>query len=167
MLQTKLDRFIEKSITRVGTITKWVGGVVLVGMTMLIVLDVFLRFVFNRPIGYVLELVEFGLMILVFFGIIYCTASSAHIKMEAFVSRLRPQVQSTINLIVTFLGLALFVIIGFQCIAHAMELRKIGQVSMMLGLPHHPFALMAGLCSLCVSLILLTQIVRSLLKRSI
>ena len=164
MVSIKLDTFIETCISRVGTITKWVAGVILVSMTLLIVLDVLLRYAFNRPIGFVLELVEFGLMILVFFGIIYCTASLEHIRMVALVSRLRPRVQFVIDLIVTLFGIVLFAIIGFQCISHALELQRIGQISMMLGLPHHPFALMAGFCSLCVGLILLAQIFRSVVK---
>lgn len=133
---------------------------VLAGIVLLIVTDVTLRYVFNRPIRAGLEVVELGLVLIVFCSIAFCTAQRSHLAIDTLVIRLPQRVQVVIGSIVHFIGAGIFAVIAWQSIVHAVRLEDYGNVTVLLNLPYYPFLSVVALCSLLVSLLLLGQLVR-------
>ncbi len=153
-------REIERVLYRAGTIGGWAGRGVLAGMVLLIVADVTLRYVFSRPIHASMEIVEFGLVLVVFCSIAFCTAQRSHLAIDTLVTRLPQRVQVVIGGIVHFIGAGIFGVIAWQSIVHAVRLEDYGNVTVLLNLPYYPFLSVVALCSLLVSLLLLGQLVR-------
>ena len=133
-------------------------------MTLFIVADVFLRYVFNRPLAYTLELVEIALSLVVFFGVVVCTARQGHIEMNILVVRLPKRAQLAIDCFVYFLCTGLFVVIAWRVFAYAMHTQQIGTVTTILKVPLYPSLLVIALCSVLVTLLLLSQFVHYIRK---
>ena len=60
------------------------GGWVLVALMGYTVLDVVLRYVFNRPFSGSLEVTEFAMALIVFLGIAYCGWIGGHVAVDIF-----------------------------------------------------------------------------------
>ena len=65
---------IDRALYQTSEIARIVSGVVLGGIVIVIVVDIILRYIFNVPLAFSVELVELALALVVFFGIIVCTA---------------------------------------------------------------------------------------------
>ena len=59
-----------------------VGGWVLMALMVYTVVDVVLRYVFNRPFSGSLEVTEFAMSVIVFLGIAYCGWIGGHVAVD-------------------------------------------------------------------------------------
>ena len=153
----KLLKRVEQALYQTSGIGSLVGKCLLGGIVLIIVVDIALRYVFNRPLAYSVELVELALALIVFFGIVACTAQRGHININILLARFPKRGQAGINGFFYFLSAGLFGLIAWRCVIYAMQLRDMGQVSMMLKLPYFPFVLVVALCSLLTGLVFLAQ----------
>jgi len=71
---------IYAKITKLNTICATLSGLILLFMTFSIFVDVFLRYVFNRPSIWVTEVSSYLMVYIVFFGTAYALQLGAHIK---------------------------------------------------------------------------------------
>ena len=151
---------VERGLYKTSDTGKLVGEVILGGIVLLIVADIILRYVFNRPIAYTVEVVEVALSIIVFFGIIICTAQRGHVNMDILLTRFPRRVQGAVNSFLYLLSAGLFGLIAWRCVIYAMQLQDMGRVSIMLRLPSYPFVLVIAFCSFLTSLLFLSQFIR-------
>jgi len=128
-------------------------------MILLIVADVMLRRIFNQPLAYSLELVEATLPMVVFFGIVVCTARQGHIDIGVLVMRFPQRVQAAISSSVYFLTAGLFSLIAWRCFVHAMHHQQLGTVTIILRIPIFPFFFVVALCSVVATLLFLSQFI--------
>lgn len=156
----KITNLIGQGLHRASDIGRLVGEVALGGIVLMIVVDVILRYGFDRPLSFSIELVEVALSLVVFFGITVCTARRGHILIDILVTRFPERVQATVESFVHFLGAGLFGIIAWQIFTHAVHIKEIGNVTLMLKLPYYPFILIAGICSMLASLLLCLQLMQ-------
>ncbi len=148
---------VERTLYQTSGIGSLVGKCLLGGIVLITVVDIALRYVFNRPLAYTVELVELALALIVFFGIVGCTAQRSHININILLTRFPKRGQAGINGFFYFLSAGLFGLMAWRCVIYAIQLWDIGQVSMMLKLPYFPFVLVVALCSLLTGLVFLSQ----------
>lgn len=129
-------------------------------MTLLIVADVVLRYVFNRPLAYSLEVVELALSLVVFFGIIICTARRGHVAIDIIVARLSPRSAAVINSFVYFLSTGIFGVLAWRLFIYEMDIQQAGNMTAILRIPQYPFILVFALCSVLITLLFLSQLVQ-------
>ncbi|MBI2832028.1 MAG: TRAP transporter small permease [Chloroflexi bacterium] len=139
-----------------------VGVSFLVAMMVLVTVDVASRYLFNAPILGAMELSQFMMVILVFFGLAYTAAEKGHIMTEMVVSRLSPRMKAIVNSFVALLGAALFGIMTWQGTLDSMEWFKMRGISDILRIPIFPFRLLVPLGALFLSIELLIQLVDSI-----
>ena len=150
----KITSHVEHGLNRASEIGRLVGEVALGGIVLMIVIDVILRYGFDRPLAFSIELVEVALLLVVFFGIAVCTAQRSHVLIEILVMRFPRRLQAITESLVHFLGATLFGIAAWRIFTYAILVKEMGNVTMMLRLPYYPFILIAGICSTLVSLLL-------------
>ncbi len=75
-------------------------------------IEVFLRYFFNRPQAWTLELVEYSLLYITFLGSAWVLKQEQHVIMDLVISRFNPKTQNIINAITSVLA-ALICIIMF------------------------------------------------------
>ena len=155
---------LDRSLYRVSQRSRLVGAVFLGGLILFIVADVIARYIFNQPFAFGLEVVENFLSIVVFFGLILCTAHKGHVELSVLVEKLPHRVQATISSLVFFLSTAICGAITWRLVIHAVQIKEIGTVSSILKIPQYPFIWVVALCSILITLLFLSQTVHFIKK---
>jgi TRAP-type C4-dicarboxylate transport system permease small subunit len=157
-----LRRIIHRC-SRVVYIIGGAGG--MVALIFLIVADVCLRYLFNRPIASSNELVMFLMAVVVFSALSYTETADGHVIIDLVVSRLSSGVKTVLRCVMSILSLALFALIAQQNIVRAKALQIEGLRSPILHVPVYPFYLFVafGCALLCV--VLLIHILVSLIPK--
>ena len=98
---------------------KWmsyVAGIILAGMMGLIISDVFMRYVWAKPIHGVLEITEEILMI----GVVFLTLAAApHIRVTFITERFRPEIRAKIRIISLIPVILFFIILDWKSFLQA------------------------------------------------
>ena len=130
---------------------------ILVAMMILTVLDVFLRRVFNSPIPFSLELVEFMMVLTGFLGLAWCAMSESHIRVDLIVSRMPTRARGIIDSLCYLAGFGISVIIAWRSVMECLAIRKLHTESTVLGIPIFPFYLVvaAGFAALALAILIL------------
>jgi TRAP-type C4-dicarboxylate transport system permease small subunit len=130
------------------------GG--MVALMFLIVADVCLRYLFNRPIASSNELVMFLMAVVVFSALSYTETANGHVIIDLVVSRFSSGVKTVVRGVMSILSLALFALIAQQNIVRAKALQIEGLRSPILHVPVYPFYLFVafGCALLCVVLLI-------------
>ena len=79
---SKIVKFLNKVVNLTGELSKYLAGIFVTAMLILTFADVFLRYLFNKPIDGSLELTEFMMALLVVFGMVYCAFRKGHIRID-------------------------------------------------------------------------------------
>jgi len=97
---------VSKNLDRVA------GLVVLPAITTVVIVDVFLRYVFNSPFIWSLEFNEWMLLMIFALAIPECTRQNGHIRMELVISNLSPRIQAAFDSVYVLCGIAVFYLLG-------------------------------------------------------
>ena len=158
----KAARAIERVVNPLSSITNSVGQGILVVMMLLIVVDVVLRYVFNRPIKGSYEVIEFMLVLLVFFGLAYTQTKKANVAIDLLTRHFSLGIQAVIDSTTYLLCLAGFVVITWRSIAEAEVSRVDGVTSGLLSLPVFPFMWVVAFGSALLCLVFVVDLLDSL-----
>lgn len=130
----------------VDLINEWVGRVVsflIIPMTLVAVIEVILRYVFNRPTIWAWDV---NMMLLGAFTVLtggYVLLKEGHVSMDVFVSRLSPRVRAVIALITSLLFFFSIGLLVWQGGLEARESLLIGEkVNSVWGPPLYPLKIL-------------------------
>ena len=139
------------------------GGWVLMALMAYTVVDVVLRYAFNRPFSGSLEITEFAMSAIVFLGIAYCGWLGGHVAVDILERPLENPRLRFIPIILTFVSAVLFVAIAWLTLAET--LGTMHRVSNMMRWPHWPFQFIVVLGSAMYAIVLFIQTFRLIRKR--
>jgi TRAP-type C4-dicarboxylate transport system permease small subunit len=167
--------FLEKPSKGLAKILYWVAGTAIVSMMLLTCADVILRLGVTayhqyhwwflspfRPIPGTYELVCFMGAVAVAFAMAHTSVERGHVAVSIVVNLLPKKVQSIIETITTIFGLILFILLSWQSVLYANDLKARGEVSLTLELPFYPFVYGIGFAAAAVCLVLLVDLSKSL-----
>jgi C4-dicarboxylate transporter DctQ subunit len=90
------------------------AGILLLFAMLIISIGVASRYLFDRPLGWAIEIVEYSLVYIAFFTAPMVLKRGAHVKMDLIFNRLSPRLQSTLNLITSSIStIVCFILFGF------------------------------------------------------
>ena len=141
----------------------WVAGVAIVVMMLLTCADVVLRY-FRKPIPGTYELVCFLGAVAVAFAMAHTSVEKGHVAVSFVVGLFPRRIQGLIESITTSFGLFFFVLIAWQSVIYANDLRLSGEVSLTLELPFYPFVYGISFSATILCLILLSDLFNNFLK---
>lgn len=139
-----------------------VGTIILLLMVLLLGTNVILRYIIRKPIKGSVELEEFLLVILVFFGVAYTAIKGRHIKVDLVLKRLPESAQSVIATITSAISVGLCVLMTWQISVYAQIKWTTRATSIILDLPLFPFVLVAAFGSALLGLAMSVEFLRSL-----
>jgi TRAP-type transport system small permease protein len=151
-------RKINNLLLFIARIFSYIGAVLIMVMTALIVLDVILRYFLNRPMLGAHEIIEYLLLLTFFLFITDCWNAGSHVKMEIVYEktlRMRP----LFNAVIGITGALLFSGLAWKVGEEMVYAIHANQVSSELLLPIWPFKLVAILCLLLFILQLAVSVV--------
>jgi TRAP-type C4-dicarboxylate transport system permease small subunit len=135
-----------------------VAGIVLFGLMLFTVLDVVLRYGFNRPFSSSVEVTEFAMAVIVFLGLAYCGWTGGHVAVDILERPLDNPRLRFVPVVLTFISALLFLAIAWLTTVEAIG--TMHRVSNMLRWPHYPFMLVVAFGSLVFAVVLLVQTVQ-------
>jgi TRAP-type C4-dicarboxylate transport system permease small subunit len=136
-------------------LVKIIGAGCLTGMMLLTCLDVVCRRFFNAPIFGAVEIVGFMATLVTAFALAYTHREKGHIGVDLVMQRLSGRTQRLVDVVTTFLSLALFVLLAWQMVEYAGTMQASGEVSISLQLPEYLviYAVSAGVIILVLVLL--------------
>jgi TRAP-type C4-dicarboxylate transport system permease small subunit len=152
-----------KAIRRFSRIIFLIGGAGgMIIMTLLILCDVGMRSLFNRPIMSSYELVMFLMSIVVFATFGYAQSEKKIVKIELVISILPGKFQALLATVTSCLSLGIVLLIAWRNIVRCLELHKERIISPVLHMPVYPFYGVAAFGFLVLSLVLFMDILESM-----
>jgi TRAP-type C4-dicarboxylate transport system permease small subunit len=125
----------------------WLGGAALTGMMLVTVADVVLR-AFKRPIVGTYELVGFLGACAIGFSLPQTSLDKGQVLMDFLTNRLPAAAARACSALSRLIGVALFGLLAWNLFAMGGDLRRTGDVTPLLHLPH--FALAWGIAAACL-----------------
>lgn len=135
-----------------------VAGVLLFALMFYTVADVVLRYGFNSPFSSSLEVTEFTMAVVVFFGLAYCGWKGGHVAVDILERPLDDPKLRFVPVILSFISALLFAAMAWLSAAEALATTH--RVSNMLRWPHYPFQLAVAFGSAMFAVVLLIQTVQ-------
>ncbi len=123
----------------------FIGSLTMMGLVLLTVADVVLRYFFNSPILGSFELTEFSLILLVFFAIPWGTAQKVNVRVDLLVGTLPTRIRAIFDSITCFISLLVTALFAWYTIPQAKYMMKLGSESDMLEIPLWPFYFVVAL----------------------
>lgn len=160
----KSARSAETIINRISQVVGAVAILFLVGMMLLTVADVFLRYVFSAPIKGSLELTEFFMVVAGFLGIAWCAVKRGHVKVDLIVRHMPPRAQGITDTITMLLAMTVVPLIAWQGFAQARYLMVENFVSPSLNIPEFPFYMVMGIGYVLIFFVMITVLVEFITK---
>ncbi|MCL6476928.1 MAG: TRAP transporter small permease [Peptococcaceae bacterium] len=161
MIKT-VARGLERVAYPLSKMVNNIGVSILMFMMIVMVLDILLRLLFNKPILGLYELVEFMMVVTVFFGFSYTQIEKGHISVEMFVRKAPERVRTVIEAINHFVGMVLFLMICWGGLQQVKNVYLKGDVSAALSIPVWPFVIAVVIGSTLMSLVLLKDVLSCL-----
>jgi TRAP-type C4-dicarboxylate transport system permease small subunit len=147
-------------VRRVSRFTNWVGGVILVLMMLLTVVDVVLRYLGKGFTG-TFELMSFGGALVVGFAIAQTSLDNGHVNVDILTQGLGVRAGRICLVVTKLIGITMFLLLAWSFFMKGNELFAAGEVSLTLHVPFYPVAYGLGLCSIVECLVLLCDILKS------
>jgi len=138
-----------------------VAGAALTFLMLLTIADVVLR-ILGRPIVGTYELVGLGGAIAIGLSLPLTSWVRGHIYVDSFVARLPRLPRTALAVATRLLVLALFLLIGWNLIKYALDLRSAGEVTPTLRVPFFPVTFGVGAACLVECLVMVADIVKIL-----
>ena len=156
--------FIRRFAYPISKILNSIGAWALMGITFLTSIDVFLRYLFARPIRGTYEVTEFILCVLVFFGLAYTAARKGNVSVLLILSLLPQRARAVVDSINYFLSMGLICVMAWRGFVQAKIYWHQNLTSAILHVPIFPLLFVVALGSGVLFLILLADFLESLSK---
>lgn len=150
---------------RAGDALGLLAGVVLAGIMMVTVVDVFGRYVLSRPLPGSSEITEVMMAILIYAGLPVVSERNAHISVDLFGGGLSPAMARLRETIVRLLCALVLAVLAWRLWAYAEQIRAMKDVTEYLRLPQAPFASAMSVLAALAALFELYRAVRPVPSR--
>ena len=124
-----------------------IAQVMIVAITLLIVTDVILRYVFHRPMVVSQELISFMLVLLIFFALAKTQFDDRHVTVDIIVSKLPSRWSGAFRIAGFFLAATIFAFITWRSFLYGEHLRVTGTTAGLLLWPLYPFVWLVAIAS--------------------
>jgi TRAP-type C4-dicarboxylate transport system permease small subunit len=117
----------------------FLGAVTMIGLVLMTVVDVFMRYFFRAPILGSFELTELFLVVMVFFAIPWAAIKKANMRVDLLVGRLPVKTRAAFDSVTCFMSLAITALCTWYTVPQVIYIQRLHTVSDMLKIPIYPF----------------------------
>ena len=158
--------FFEKAVTRISDFFTMIASAALVLMMVLSCADIFMRYLFSRPITGTYDVVGLSGAVLVSFALPYTMLKKGHVAVELLVQSLSRGKQLVIETFSHLLGISLFLVMVWQAILLSRDMKAAGEVTPTVHLPFYPIVYCMALCFFILSLAIVVNLLHVWTKRA-
>lgn len=164
MTKINFNKVIEKYIFWIPKFLSRIGSFTLILMMFLTVADVLLRKVLSKSILGTVEVTEFMMVILVFFGLANAEILNANIKVDILMNRFKERTQMIVETFTQFFSFLVFVFITRYSFIYAGSKIGSGEVSQDLWIPVYPFVYLVALGCGLLTIVLFFKSIMAFIK---
>jgi TRAP-type mannitol/chloroaromatic compound transport system permease small subunit len=158
-----LDKF-EKFNSRLSGWFEWVGMAGLLSVMLVTTIDVTGAKLFLSPLRGTIDMVMLFQLVAIAFAGAATLIVGRHVRVEFFVRMLPRRAQAIINIIVSLIGLGLFILIILRLCLLGYSFQVGGETTASAYIPLYPFTYLAALGIIPLCLVLLHELLSSLAK---
>ena len=158
--------FFEKAVMGLSDFFNMIASAALVLMMVLSCADIFMRYLFSRPITGTYDVVGLSGAVLVSFALPYTMLKKGHVAVELLVQSLSRGKQLVIETFSHLLGISLFLVMVWQAILLSRDMKAAGEVTPTVHLPFYPIVYCMALCFFILSLAILVNLLHVWTKRA-
>lgn len=152
-------RTISQWADRLSDWGEWVGVVGIIVMVGITCVDVVGAKLFKYPVPGCIEIVSLAQVATIVFAVAATQKRGGHISVEMFVSSFPPRIRSLVAMLISFLGLVLFVLLIYEGIGLGNEYLDAGEVTATAQIPIYPFAYAFSVALLPIAMMMLVDVV--------
>jgi TRAP-type C4-dicarboxylate transport system permease small subunit len=157
-----------KTVERLCKGLNFVSVVMIAAMVIMITADVIGRALFNRPVPGALEMLQYMLVVTVYFSLGWAALSGRHVKLDFLVSRFPTRLRTVTDSTMHLIGIVMLAFFAWQAIVAAEDARRLNLVSSVLEIPRFPFfyALAVGCAGFALAIVVIwVKDLRKVVKR--
>lgn len=148
------------------TFFNMIASAALMLMMVLSCADIFMRYLFSRPITGTYDVVGLSGAVLVSFALPYTMLKKGHVAVELLLQSLSRGKQLVIETFSHLLGISLFLVMVWQAILLSRDMKLAGEVTPTVHLPFYPIVYCMALCFFILSLAILVNLLHVWTKRA-
>ena len=156
----------EKTVTRLGTIFNLIACASLFAMILLTCLDVSMRYFFSRPLTGTYDMVGLMGAVIAAFAMPYTMLEKGHVAVEILIQSLSRGKQLFVETATHMVAILLFLVLVWQCLLLASDMKAAGEVTPTLLLPFYPIVYCMAACFFVLCLAILLNLLHLWLKRA-
>jgi TRAP-type C4-dicarboxylate transport system permease small subunit len=130
---------IYKIMRPLSNVLVFIAGAALVAMMFLTVIDVCLRYFFNKPFNGAFDLTEYSMVTVFALGLLYSAVQKKHIKVDILMERIPRNARGLIDTFIAPFSLGIFSLIAWQSIEYTLIQYNTNFLSAVLEIPRYPF----------------------------
>ncbi|MCL4441844.1 MAG: TRAP transporter small permease [Firmicutes bacterium] len=139
-----------------------IAGFCMVAVMVLVVVNILLRTIFNRPILGTYDFVMLLTAVIIGLALAYCAVQNSHIAVSFLVDRLPARIQTAVDIVMNMAALFFWGLCAWQVAGYAGAMAASGVVSPTSQIPIFPFIYLVAFGLLALSLVLLTNTLKSI-----
>jgi TRAP-type C4-dicarboxylate transport system permease small subunit len=128
--------------------------------------DIFMRYLFSKPITGTYDIVGLSGAVLAAFSLPYTMLKKGHVAVEILIQSLSRGKQLVIETFSHLLGISLFLVLVWQAVLLSRDMKAAGEVTPTLLLPFYPIVYCMALCFFFLSLAILVNLLHVWTKRA-
>lgn len=153
---------IERWFERLLRLIAYAGGLVLVGLMLLVIYEITMRYFYGRPFRGGYELTELAMSLIVAFGLPYTAIVRGHVSVDVFARWLDKPSMRWLNVLVQVAGAALLALVAWRAFSYAAGSLRWGELTNMMRIPKHPFQFAVAISAGLFSLVMLLEAAKTL-----
>jgi TRAP-type transport system small permease protein len=141
----QLGKEIERRVHQISRILMYAVTVLLFLIMLMQTVDVFGRYLFDKPLKAAMDYIEVAMSLLVFWGLAYCASENGHVKVDVVTARLSKRVVNIIDRFTFGAGAFILAIITWRLAFRAWSILQNlpGPVTLTMLIPYWPFLILA------------------------
>lgn len=141
-----------------------IAGLCMVLIMVVVVSNILMRVIFNRPILGTVDYVVFLTVAVIALSLAHCALQKGHIAVSFVVDRLPLKIQAVVDLSMNAAAMFFWGLCAWQIFLYANKMAASGLVSATAQIPVYPFIYLVAIGLLALSLVLLVSTVESTLR---
>jgi TRAP-type transport system small permease protein len=153
---------IERGFERLLRLIAYAGGLILVGLMLLVIYEISMRYFYGRPFRGGYELTELAMSLIVAFGLPYTAIVRGHVSVDVFSRWLDLPALRWLTVLVHLTGAALLAYVAWRAWLHAAGGLRFGDMTNMMRIPKYPFQFAVAISLGLFALVLLLEAAKAL-----
>lgn len=154
-------------ITNLSRLMDRVAGFCMVAVMLIVVANIILRGLFNRPILGAYEYVVFITAVMIGLTLAYCAVQNGHIAVSFVMDKFSSKIQASVEALVNTVGVLFWGVCAWQMAKYGRSVAESGMVSSTTQIPFHPVIYLVAFGITALSLVLFFRAVESFIRAAL